>query len=76
MKSLDSSLEKGITDLTIWSLAFIEKLNKTIKFGLESLDPSLDHSDPLQFISLDPSLEKVIDILKVSIPVSKKGLAY
>ena len=37
---------------------------------------SLDHSDPPPFLSLDPSLEKGIGILKVSIPVSKKGLAF
>ena len=63
---------------TIHSLryVFLEKLNYTIIFLVESLDPSLDHCDPLQFISLDPSLVIVMDILKVSIPVSKKGLAY
>ena len=33
---------------------------------------SLDQSDSPPFLSLDPSLEKGIDILKVSIPVSKK----
>ena len=71
-KSLDSSLEKGIQALKILRYFFLEKLNYTIKIWVESLNPSLDHCDPLQFISLDPSLEKVIDILKVLIPVSKR----
>ena len=75
-KSLDSSLEKGIQALKILRSVFLEKLNYTIIFLVESLDPSLNHCDTLQSISLDPSLEKVIDILNVSIPVSKKGLAY
>ena len=37
---------------------------------------SLDHSDPPSFLSLDPGLKKGIGILKVSIPVSKKGLKF
>ena len=36
---------------------------------------SLDHNDPPPFLSLDPSLEKGIEVLKVSIPVSKKDLS-
>ena len=35
---------------------------------------SLDHSDPPPFFSLDPSLKKSIDVLKVSILVSQKGI--
>ena len=33
---------------------------------------SLNHSDPPLFFSLDPSLEKGIGVLKVSIPVWKR----
>ena len=42
-ESLDPSLEKGIKALKILRSVFPEKLNKTIKFGVENLDPSLDH---------------------------------
>ena len=44
--------------------------------GARDPSESLDHSDPPPFLSLDPSLEEGIDILKVLIPVSKKGFAY
>ena len=51
------------------SEVLIEKL--TIKFLIESLKPSLDHSDPRKCFSLVLSLEKGIDNRKVMIPVSK-----
>ena len=73
-KGLDSSPEQGIQALETFRPVFLEKLHYTITFGVESLNPSLDHCDPLQFISLDPCLEKGIGALGISIPVSKKGL--
>ena len=41
---------------------FLDKIKNTIKFLVDSLNHSLDHNDPPQFISLDSSLEKGIYI--------------
>ena len=55
-----------------WPFLQAQTLNWKFKLKLKSLDSSLNHSDPFPFLSLDPSLENVIDILKVLIPVRKR----